>query len=404
MKCEKWSVYCLIAVLALSASAARAQVHRTPGAVPNRYIVLLDQGTPASEHAQALAHEARGTLIHTYTTVLNGFSMKAADQAAEALTRRPGVEAVWEVPTTHTTSTQSGPHYGLDRIDQRALPLDDVYTYFTYSNPPVRIYIADTGVDPNEDFEGRLVGNVNLTSDANGHRDPNDYTDYGLPLGDEWHGTATAILAAGRKYGVAKFAKIVNVRVLRYDTGSYDDVVAGIDWITSQRNAYPMELHVANASFGSSETYYAPAETAFRNSVRFNVAWIFSAGNESGNACYNFPANLGSVLSGAITVGAMNPRNDAVLNLSNQGQCVEIFAPSNVEVGLGVIAGGTSASAPHVAGVFAIRWASASSSTAAEIEGQIKGLGTPGVLTNIWSTSPNLLLYSLRPKSRAVGS
>ena len=385
---------------------AAAPLHKVPNASPERYIVIMDDDKPAPEYADALAREVRGRLVHVYSTVLNGFSIKANEQAAQALTRRPGVRAVWEVPTARIADLQFGVPDGLDRIDQRETHLNDSYTYTMYT-APVTIYVLDTGVDPRAEFGTRLT-NINFTSDANGHRDPNDYTDFGLPLNDVWHGTATAVVAAGAQNGVAKWAKIANVRVLRYDTGTYDDIVAGIQWVTQQRNLRPSEFHIANASFGAMATGapYAPADTAYRASIAAGVAWVFAAGNDAGNACNFYPANLSS-LSGAISVGAMhaNGNADVVTGYSNQGPCVDIYAPSEVEWGdPDTVAGGTSAAAPHVAGVFAIRWAASTTSSSGEIEGLVKGLATTGVLTNIWGTSNNLLLYSLRPKRRSVGS
>ena len=394
-------------VLISTSVAAAAPLNRVPGAVKDRYIVLLDRDTPAADNAATLARSANAKLVHTYTTVLNGFSIYGPEAAALALASRRGVAAVWEVPTVTATEWQYNPPSGLDRIDQRDLPLDGAYWSTTYTSAPVTtIYIADTGVDPRPAFGNRLVANVNFATNL-GVLDPNDYTDYGLPLNDQWHGTAVAVIAAGTTYGVAQFANLVNVRVLNgFKRGSYDDVVAGVQWITQQRNLNPAQRHVANASFGDA-TIYPPAETAFRESVAAGVAWVFGAGNGEGtDACNHSPARLGRELSRAITVGAVDPRTDTVLLASAQGPCVEIFAPSNVEWGTtaetgGELFGGTSAAAPHVAGVFAIRLAGSTGSIA-EVEGLIKGVATPDRIRNLWPTSPNLLLYSMMPKRRAT--
>lgn len=398
-----------IAPLAL----ADAPFHRVAGAVKDRYIVLLNADTPADRNAETLARSASGKVVHVYPplpgTLLNGFSMQATEQAARVMTKKQGVASVWEVPRVHTTGVQYGPPTGLDRIDQRDLPLNGTYTYTDLTSPtPTTVYIADTGVDPRNEFGSRLT-NINFVT-INGVRDPNNYTDGGLPLNDSWHGTATAMIAAGDNYGIARFATIANVRVLGGNEGggTYDDVVAGTRWITEQALVRPTERHVANASFAGA--VYAPAETAFRDGVAAGVAWVFAAGNtpmNNADACLNSPARLGVQLSGAITVGAMFPGSDAAAPFSSQGSCVEIFAPTEVEWGTeadtqGTVAGGTSAAAPHVAGVFAIRLAG-STGTNAEQEGIIKGAATPDRLTNLWGTSPNLILYSLLPKRRATG-
>lgn len=404
----------LLAPLLVSGAVAQAApLHKVPGAVKDRYIVLLTKDTPADAHAETLARGANGKVVHVYApttrTTLNGFSMIATEQAAKALTQKPGVESVWEVPTVHLTGIQYAPPEGLDRIDQRELPLDGSFTYSLFSTPTT-IYVADSGVDPRDDFGGRLTSNINFVT-INGVRDPNNYTDGGLPLNDSWHGTAVAAIAAGTNYGVARFANIANVRVIggNEGVGTYDDVVAGILWITQQALARPTERHVGNASFAGGP--YAPAETAFRDSVAAGAAWVFAAGNLSTSdplACNNSPARLGPELSGAITVGAMLPTTDAYYPDSSHGSCVEIVAPTEVAWGSaadtgGTVLGGTSAAAPHAAGVFALRLAG-STGTNAEQEGVIKGVATPGQLTNLPAGSPDLLLYSLMPKRRASGS
>lgn len=392
---------------------AAAPLHKVPGAVKDRYIVLLSKDTPADAHAESLVRSANAKLVHVYAplpaTSLNGFSMLATQQAAQAMTHKPGVESVWEVPTVRVTGVQYGPPQGLDRIDQRDLPLNGSYSYSLFSTPTT-IYIADTGVDPRADLGSRLVANINFVTDTSGVRDPNDYTDHGLPLNDRWHGTPSAVIAAGTNYGVAKFANIANVRVISgfFGVGTYDDVVAGVQWITQQAIARPAERHVANASFAGGP--YEPSETAFRDGVAAGVGWVFAAGNigpQDADACNNSPARLGPALSGAITVGAMRPTTDSVDPESSQGSCVEIFAPTLVEWGTatetdGTVAAGTSAAAPHVAGVFALRLAG-STGTNAEQEGVMKGAGTPDRLTNLATGSPNLLLYSLLPKRRSSG-
>ena len=380
-----------------------APLRRVPDAIPNRYIVLLDAETRAAEHADVLARVANGRLVHRYDSAVNGFSMIAQEQGAQALAHRPGVLEVSEVGLARLDDVRTQVPDGLDRIDQRDLPLNDTYTYFHYT-VPTTIYIVDSGVDPRPDFGTRLVRNINFSTTTSGVRNPDDYTDHGLPLNDVWHGTATAALAGGTLYGVAPFVKLANVRVCRSDgLCGYDDIVAAADWITAQKAAAPAQLHVANLSVSGPTS--ATLEAGLARSVSAGVAWIFSAANDAANACNYSPGRMGRQYSGVITVGAMDPRADRVYDYSNQGPCVEIFAPSEVEWGTaattgGTIAGGTSAAAPHVAGVFASRWANSSASSAAEIEGLLKGIATPDHLTNLWSTSPNLLLHSLLPRRR----
>lgn len=398
------SIISMIAVVVCTVSAeAAAPFHPVSTSSPGRYLVILK---PNVQPASSSALSVPGRVVHVYSTVLNGFSVQTTEAAVMTLTSNPDVDSIWEVPIVRPTETQIGAPTGLDRMDQRALPLDRTFSYAQPSSP-VTIYIADTGVDPRLRFENRLVTSINFTSDANGNVDPSDYTDGGVPLNDVWHGTSTAVIAGGVDYGVARTAKLVNVRVLRPNTGTWDDIVAGIQWITEQANARPSEHHVANASFAGLG-YYAPAETVLRNSIAAGVAWIFAAGNSNADACDYFPAKLGRQISGAVTVGSFDPENDEVLSDSNQGRCVEIFAPSRVAWGTqpetdGTVAGGTSAAAPHVAGAFAVRWAESPGSSAAEVEGIIKGTATTGALRGLISTSPDLMLYLAPPRRRPSG-
>jgi subtilisin family serine protease len=402
---------CVFSSLLTLSTFAAAPLHKVAGAVAGRYIVLLDDEHPSTGHAESLTRSAGATLVHTYDTVLNGFSIRATEQKAAALTKMPGVAAVWEVPAARANDVQANPPKGLDRIDQRDLPLNNSYTYYSNTTVPTTIYIVDTGVDPRPSELGtRVVANINFWTNDAGTIDPNDYTDGGLPLNDSWHGTPHAVIAAGTQFGVAKAAKIANVRVMRNAAdGSWDDIVAGVQWVTQRRYAVPGEKHIANlsigANWGAPFTGYQPVITALSASINAGVAWIFSAGNNAADGCSHFPAWMASQYSGAMSVGASNPDTDAVFSYSNQGPCVDIYAPSNVvwgDASFGV-AQGTSAAAPHVAGVFADRWTSATA-TSGETEGLVKGAGTPGVLSGIWSNSNNLLLYSLLPRRRACCS
>jgi subtilisin family serine protease len=385
---------------------AAAPLHKVNNPVPGRYIVTLKSDTPANSHAESLARSAGAELGHVFHIVLNGFAIVGTEQKALALTKLPGVEAVWEVPVARPTDTQFGAADGPDRIDQRNLPLNDTFVFSMYSTPTT-IYMVDTGIDPRAEFGDRLTKNINFHRDANGIRDPNNYTDYGLPLDDFYHGTSGAVIAAGGQNGIARFAKLANVRVC-HSLCAADDILAGIDWVTQQRQANPSELHIANASYTGKYLSYPPTDAAYQASINAGVAWVFGAGNGDGvvgeDACQYYPARLAAQYSGAMSVGAASPNTDRVFNYSNQGPCVDIFAPGSTDWGIpNRTASGTSIAAPHVTGVFAVRWANAPTVTAGEIEGVIKGVGTPGVLSNVWATSPNLLLYSLLPRRRAVG-
>ena len=392
--------------LALTGFALAAPpIKRARNPVPNAYIVTLSDDVRAVENAEVLSRRVGATTRHVYDVVMNGFSINATEQQVEALARMPGVVEVSEVGQSFPTDIMYAPPKGLDRIDQRELPLSGSYSFSMYTTA-TNIYILDTGIDPHPDFGTRLVTNKNFARDANGVLDPANYTDYGQPIGDRYHGTAAAVIAAGDPHGIARWAKIHNIKVCG-GTGTpncfTDDVIAGVNYVTQQRNARPAELHIANASFSGHDSSFV---TPFNNSITAGVAWSFSAGNGDGqvgqDACDFYPAAIAAQRSGALSVGASHAATDVIEVYSNQGPCVEIFGPDQTEWGspIGSVMSGTSASAPHVAGVIAARWANSPTSSAGEIEGLIKGIATPDVLTGIWPNTPNLLLHSVLRKRR----
>jgi aqualysin 1 len=391
---RKQLVAVVVCLFSAVAAWSDAPFHREPNPVRDRYIVELKSDRPAAAHALGLANAHGGKLVHTYTTVLNGFSMQASEAAAIALTKNPNVEAVWEVGAAmKPTDVQSFPHEGLDRIDARS-GLDNSYTYTMYTGA-VTIYILDTGVDYQSEFGSRLIINRNFLATSTGSLDPNNYTDHGPGLGPQ-HGTTSAQLAAGATHGVAKFAKIANLRSIGAGDlpGSNDGLVAAIDFMANRARSLPGERHVANASWGQVGTNTL-VENAIRNSMTAgNLAWAMAAGNDSIDACGFSPARLGVEYAGIMTVGAVDPRNDLVLDYSNQGSCVEIFAPSEVTIYSNWCSpdpcsgGGTSAAAPHVAGVFAARFGNSPTATPASIEGTIRSVATTGALQGLWPGSP----------------
>lgn len=221
----------LLGVLLCAASLHAAPLHKVSGATPDGYIVTLSADTPAARYADSLTRSAGARLVHVYDIVLNGFSVRATEQQALALTKLPGVLSVTQTRYLTPTEVRSPSVDGPDRIDQRALDLDDSYTFTMYT-APTTIYLLDTGVDPRAEFGNRIT-NINFFTNTSGVRDPTDYTDNGLPLDDLYHGTPSAVIAAGGVNGIAPFAKIANVRVCDFSTCRSDDIVAGVKRIAA---------------------------------------------------------------------------------------------------------------------------------------------------------------------------
>ncbi|MEV0474679.1 S8 family peptidase [Streptomyces prunicolor] len=354
----------------------------SPTAVDGSYIVTLKKSAGLKAYSAAgkgLVKEYGGTVTKTFGTVLNGYSASLSATEAKRLAADPAVAVVEQNQRVHLTdTTQSSAPWGLDRIDQAALPLSGTYTYPDSAGTGVTVYVIDTGVRiTHTQISGRAaygydaVDGDTTASDGNGH------------------GTHVATTIAGSTYGVAKKANIVAVRVLdNSGSGTTAGVIAGIDWVTSNHTTPA----VANMSLGGSAS--TSLDTAVANSISSGVTYAVAAGNSAANASSYSPARV----STAITVGATTS-TDAKASYSNYGSILDIFAP-----GSSILAGyntsdtatatlsGTSMATPHVAGAAAVYLSGHTSSTPAQVATALVNGATSGVVTSAGTGSPNKLL------------
>ncbi|MGW6909962.1 S8 family peptidase [Streptomyces sp. NPDC054940] len=350
-------------------------------AIKDSYIVTLKKsaGLKASSAAgKDVVEEYGGTVKKTFTKALNGYSATLSAAEARRLAADPAVASVEQNQRVHADATQSNAPWGLDRIDQAALPLSGTYTYPDSAGAGVTAYVIDTGVRiTHQQISGRAtygydaVDGDTTASDGNGH------------------GTHVATTIAGSTYGVAKQAKIVAVRVLdNAGSGTTAGVIAGIDWVTNNHSG----PSVANLSLGGGAS--TSLDTAVRNSIASGVTYAVAAGNSNANASSYSPARV----TEAITVGATTS-SDARASYSNYGSVLDIFAP-----GSSITAGwytsdtatntisGTSMATPHVAGAAAVYLASHTSATPAAVASALTSGATTSVVTSPGSGSPNRLL------------
>ena len=300
--------------------------------------------------------------------------------AAAALARNPRVRYIEQDSERFIVDTQLGATWGLDRIDQRDLPLSGAYTYTTFA-AGVNVYVIDTGIrTTHTEFGGRASSGFTSVADGNGTNDCNG------------HGTHVAGTIGGATYGVAKGVTLYAVRVLNCSgSGSTSGVIAGIDWVTNNH----VSPAVANMSLGGGAS--TALDDAVRSSVASGVTYAIAAGNSNANACNSSPARV----SQALTVGS-STNTDARSSFSNFGTCVDLFAPgSNItsawntgDAATNTISG-TSMASPHVAGAAALYLATDPAALPATVHAAVVDNATINKLSSIGSGSPNRLLHSL---------
>jgi len=373
-------------------SGSMADFRHVDRPVAGQYIVVLNEDSARLAHeqrrtsvpsvanvAQSMARNNGMRVERTFDHALRGFVVRGNERALMRLLEDERVAFIEEDGHVRLNqTTQPNATWGLDRIDQRDLPLDGNYTYDTTASN-VYTYIVDTGVRPNHnDFGNRVTSGYTAINDGQGSNDCNG------------HGTHVAGTVAGSTWGVAKSAVIVPVRVLDCQGGGTNSgVIAGMDWVAANHT----KPAVANMSLGGGAS--TATDNAVTNMRNAGVTVVVAAGNENQNACNVSPARSGD----AITVGSTT-NNDSRSNFSNWGNCVDIFAPGSditsawhTSNSATNTISGTSMAAPHVAGVAALFLADNPNATPAQVENAVNDNASTGKLSGL-NGSPNRLVYS----------
>lgn len=347
--------------------------------IKGQYIVVLKDGA-ALAPARSAAKAAGGQIQRSYGSALNGFSAALSTSELASVRANAAVDYVEADRVMKISATQSPATWGIDRIDQRSLPLSNSYTY-NQTGAGVTAYIVDTGLRfSHNEYGGRAVSGF-------------DAIDGGSADDCNGHGTHVGGTVGGTTYGVAKGVRLVGVRVLDCGgSGSTSGVVAGVDWVTSNHTSGPA---VGNMSLGGGAS--ASLDQSVQRAIADGVTFAVAAGNETTDACTRSPARTPE----AITVGSTT-NTDAKSSFSNYGSCVDIFAPgSNItsawytsNTATSTISG-TSMASPHVAGAAALYLEANPSAAPAAVRDALVNSATQGVVSNPGPSSPNRLLYTL---------
>jgi subtilisin family serine protease len=375
----------VLVTLAFAAGASAQELQTPERAIPGRYIVVLNEQQVARASVrptvETLARQYGGRIAHVYENTIRGFAAEMSATSAAALARHAQVRYIEQDSERFIVDTQTGATWGLDRIDQRDLPLNGSYTYDTVAST-VHVYVIDTGIRRTHAQFGGRVSTVGFSSisDGNGTSDCNG------------HGTHVAGTIGGTTYGVAKSVSLHPVRVLDCNgSGSTAGVIAGVDWVTANRTTPA----VANMSLGGGAS--TALDDAVRRSIAAGVTYALAAGNNNANACNSSPSRV----TQALTVGS-STTGDARSSFSNFGTCVDLFAPGssitsawNTSDTASNTISGTSMATPHVAGAAALYLATNPTAAPSVVNAAIINNASVNKLSGVGAGSPNRLLYSI---------
>jgi len=389
-------------IISLSlASSAILYGEDSKDSIPGEYLVIFKEGISQEEvalHLKNLPLQLEDSIKSSFLIgTFKGFSAKMSPKLLQRELSMPDIAYVETnkiITMSDACILQQDATWGLNRVDERQLDLDDTYVYPDTAGAGVDSYIVDTGIlTTHDDFQGRAIWSANfadtINSDCNGH------------------GTHVAGTVGGKTWGIAKQTTLLAVKVLNCaGSGTTDGVVKGIEFTVTSYTSRKRPS-VANMSLGGG---LSPAlDNAVKAAVTAGVTFVVAAGNSNADACNFSPANAPlAVTVGATTVASSGVNEiDARSTFSNYGKCVDIFAPGELITSAWIgsntatrTISGTSMASPHVAGVAALYLSDNPTATTTEVAGFLTGESTPNLIdlrcgsNAVCKASPNALLYS----------
>jgi len=375
----------ITSLLALASGALGLAAVRSGGKdrIPGSYIVVLKEDVDFQGLRNfGLAHGAH----YTYPAI-RGFAADLNEFELDRVRNADIVDFVQEnVVAEIFYETQRNPTWGLDRIDQQQLPLDNEYKFNERAGAGVNAYVVDTGIwTTHEEFEDRVKEGYNFVKNQVDAMD------------DNGHGTHCAGTVAGKTLGVAKEANLIPVKVMgRFGFGGLDNIIAGYQYVIDSHK--PGDKSVVNLSLGSARNEVIQRMT--QKAIAAGIVLVAASGNSNADACTFSPAAAGGINGDVITVNAID-FNDQRSEFSNYGECTDIFAPGSDITSAWIgddsarqTISGTSMACPHVAGAAAVYMSQFPDVLSpAQVKTALLKMATEDTVTDAMG-SPNLSLFS----------